>query len=439
MFQQLLNEIDCSLLVDEHQKADKNLNILLAEQIKHCNDPIGYGFTLFIWNGQIWMEDDDGLAILVQEVYKKVNARYSKVQFDEVKRILIQRSHIEARELNRCKTHIPFKNGEYNIATKQVEPFDSSHLFTYQLQFDSSFVGKCPVFLNYLATCIPDQAIRDKLCIFAAYMLTNRIDLQKACILYGVGGSGKSIFLSIMNKIFEVGDLASGVALQYLGDRFNKILYAGKLANIYDDLTEADLVTDSFFKILTGFEYIKDAEFKGLNERIKYRNTVKLLFSCNLLPFPRFDALSPFFQRWIIIPFLNTFRGTDKENHSLLDELESELNAIVVYFLSFLPRLDELRATTEEATRKTWMMYSSSVVSYLEQSQRDDSYVAICSDYYEQYLAYCRKEKLVSVSYKKFGSTLQEQGISRVQRTVYKTLSEKSIEWVYLGVMITVQ
>jgi phage/plasmid-associated DNA primase len=261
-------------------------------------------------------------------------------------------------------------------------------------------------------------------------MLTSSINLQKALVLYGPGGNGKTAAAEVMMHI--LGQLKCQVALQNLGDRFNKILFYQKLGNIYDDLSHTDLLEDGFFKQLTGSGEV-EAEFKNSNARLKYRNTCKLLFTCNQLPSPRFDISTAFFDRWIIIPFLQRIRGTHMQDIDLGKKLDSELPYICMYLLSFLSRKKELLKINQLETAKTWMMYSNSVLSFMETVDRSPDGAVQCTDFYKVYIKYCGEKNLISKSFKAFGSILQDMGISRIQKEI---CTYKTIQWCYIGVDI---
>ena len=87
------------------------------------------------------------------------------------------------------------------------------------------------------------------------YLLVAITFLQKAFLLLGEGGNGKSTFLNAAIK-FVGADNVSNVSLQQLAsNRFAAASLEGKLANICADLPTTRLEDTQLFKGITGGYY----------------------------------------------------------------------------------------------------------------------------------------------------------------------------------------
>ena len=106
--------------------------------------------------------------------------------------------------------------------------------------------------------------------------------IQKAVLLLGPGGNGKSVFLRLMQRFIGAENYAT-VPLQRLeDDRFAASRLHGKLANICADLPASDLRGSSMLKGITGGDRLT-AERK-YHDSYDLHPFCKLVFSANTPP-----------------------------------------------------------------------------------------------------------------------------------------------------------
>jgi putative DNA primase/helicase len=141
-------------------------------------------------------------------------------------------------------------------------------------------------------------------------LITPDRSIQKAILLVGEGGNGKGVFLA--GCIAFVGrENVSTVPLHKLeSDRFSVARLYGRLVNCCADLPSGDLESTSMFKALTGGDIIT-GERKYENS-FDFQPYARLLFSANHPPRSA-DASKAFFDRWVVVPFDRSFRGTERE------------------------------------------------------------------------------------------------------------------------------
>jgi putative DNA primase/helicase len=376
---------------------------------------IAYGNNIYIFNGSYYQRDDAELKCLIERCDRSVSRKYSESQYNVIHNLLVARCNIDPALINANECYIPFKNGYYNVKTGILEPSTYTEYYTYCIQFDYTSTAQCPKFITYLEQVLPDKTYRDRLCIFLATCFTSSIDLQKALMLYGAGGNGKSVIIDTIRYIFA--NVSTNIQLKNIGDRFNQILFMNNLINYYDDISHEDLATDSYIKTMTGSDHLS-GEYKGLNDRITYKNTIHAIFTCNQVPAPLFNVSEAFWDRWVIIPFLQRFRGTERQNPNLTRELQQEAEGIIAYLLTFLPRKTELRRIKNEETRRLWLLYGESVYSFYEQCEKNDDFYVKTTELFNKYQIFCSNLKISQATYDKFGKTMSKLGISKMPHII---------------------
>jgi putative DNA primase/helicase len=145
----------------------------------------------------------------------------------------------------------------------------------------------------------------------------------------------------------------------------------------------------------------------------------KLLFSANALPKTKvYDEA--FYNRWIIIPFMNSMLG--KEDPKLTEKLTSpeELSGIINLALAGLKRLKDngWKFTYGDDAAAFYKRNCEPVIAFLEERcEVSDGYV-VKSKLVEAYNEYAKEMNLpMAASKKKFGTTMKDQTAIPVETT----------------------
>jgi P4 family phage/plasmid primase-like protien len=212
-------------------------------------------------------------------------------------------------------------NGLVDVRTGKLRPHDPTFLSTVQLPVIYIKDATCPAWERQIKETWPADAVEAGLpWAIIAYLMLPITALQKAILLLGEAGSGKSVFLASLIAFLGLANV-SAVTLQKLEeDRFAASMLIGKLANIFADLPSQHLETSAIFKSITGGDLVP-AEFK-FRDQFSFRPFARLVFSSNQPPISR-DASDAFFERWLVVPFEKKFRGTVAERNR--EELDREL------------------------------------------------------------------------------------------------------------------
>jgi len=222
----------------------------------------------------------------------------------------------------------------------QLRPHSPEVRTAVQLPVSFDPDAECPLYDQLLTTSVPDALTRDFLDEWSGYNLTSDYAHQKALMLGGQSGSGKSQYLHVLGRLLGPNNMTA-IMLQALGD--NKFAAAdlyGKLANICADISSSELRMTGMFKQLTGGDVIR-AE-KKYKDAFDFNNAAKLSFSANEIPATR-DATSAFFDRWVVVRFPNKFRDTIDERKNIGRQIANNPDEMSGVLLRALRGLTQLR------------------------------------------------------------------------------------------------
>ena len=165
--------------------------------------------------------------------------------------------------------------------------------------------------------------------------------LQKAVLLSGPGGNGKSKLLKLLWALAGSENCVA-IPLQAFGEnRFAGADLYGKLANICGDLDARAIKRTDLFKQLTGGNVVRAERKYG--HGFYFTSYALPIFSANEAPLTS-DQTDAWFQRWLVVPMERVIRGTPMEDPNIEqkilrhDELEGLLVRAVVALTTLLER-----------------------------------------------------------------------------------------------------
>ena len=300
----------------------------------------------------------------------------------------------ECNRLNCKNGHVHIEgNGEVTFAEHYT--FDQNPYKTFfQIPWDYDPSAEC------LKT---DQALCD---IFGfdrvpliyemlAYCCMPYIKYEKAFLLYGPPNSGKTTFIEGILMTLIGGpderhwiDNASQIELQALGERFGLGRLKDKRINYFDDLSNKSLreVAMKYFRILVTNRFLA-GELKHVNGQAGWKNIIKLLFTCNILPELKKDPGEQFWRRWILLHCYNEFKEKDKftqedendpnifeKKFTLREEIaiDAEMSGLINKILEGWKRLDARGGFPNEwddteKIKKLWMFDINPVSEFVKE------------------------------------------------------------------------
>ena len=274
----------------------------------------------------------------------------------------------------RLATEPPFdlvnvRNGLLDVNTLELIEHDPGYLFPVQLPVTYDPDTECPAIHRFLAEALEPDDQRLLLEVIA-YLITPDNSMQRAFMLTGDGGGGKTVTLNLIEALLG-SENVSHVSLHKLDDdRFATADIYGKLANTFADLDAHAPQSSSAFKQITGGDTIRGE--RKHRPPFNFKPTARLLFSANQAP-PTADSSNAFFDRWVIIPYRRVFRGTSAEDTHLIDKLTtaSELSGLLNHALAVLPELRRRRrfphSDSSDQAAAEFRVNSDSVAGFLHE------------------------------------------------------------------------
>jgi P4 family phage/plasmid primase-like protien len=163
--------------------------------------------------------------------------------------------------------------------------------------------------------------------------MTKDTGQQKFLVLNGIGGSGKSTLIRLIENIVGSENI-SNVSLADLQQRFAVSGLANKILNSCADLSIDALEDTSILKKLLGEDSLR-AELKG-KDAFSFKSYAKLIFSTNELPLIKSEKTNGFYRRLLI---LTMNKAPVTVNPNFYDELQTEINYLIELSVKALERL----------------------------------------------------------------------------------------------------
>jgi len=219
------------------------------------------------------------------------------------------------------------KNGILDINKIELLEHSPKYYFTTQLNVSYKEEAKCPLWTKTLDEILSKEKV-EVLQEFFGLCLTSETKYEKALFCIGGGANGKSVVLSVLEKIIGVENF-SAVSLEKFSNSFYLAQLFGKLVNISIETHAKSEIYDSAFKaIVSGDSITADHKY---SKPIKFNPICKLIFSTNNMPRVN-DKTPAFFRRLILLRFLRKFEEHE-QNENLKYELWEELDGILLWAL----------------------------------------------------------------------------------------------------------
>lgn len=202
---------------------------------------------------------------------------------------------------------ISFKNGLLNLdqRAKRNDLNLISHTpnyFTfYSLNFNYKYGSSCPTWESVVERILPDEDQRELLQQWFGYHLYNNLSLQKFMVFVGEGANGKSVVTKVMSEFLGKENISS-VPLEQMDIRrtFTLAAMEGKIANIVEEISETDKVSEGLLKDLVSGGTISVE--KKHQDAFQMTPTAKLTFATNNLPHIK-DSSHGFWRRMLVLHF----------------------------------------------------------------------------------------------------------------------------------------
>lgn len=314
---------------------------------------------IYYYQVGVYVEAEDFIAGLIDEKFRGINTN------SFITNVL---DYIRRHSLYDFKDEwLAVDNGLINPQTLEIVGFAPETVTRIKLNVAYDKDALCPAWLKFIEECKSNPVLLQEA---GGYPLLAGYPYQRAIMLLGGGGQGKSVFLRVQAEIMNTANISAASLQTLVENRFATADLYGKLANISGDIPDMALSNTGIFKGLTGDDRIR-AEKKG-QDPFDYWNRAKLIFSANQLP-PTKDKSIGYMRRWILIDFLREM--VQNPNPRLAAELLAEKSGILNWMLAGAKRVNEKGFTytsDPEEMAKRYIERSEPVTLFLEECCKED-------------------------------------------------------------------
>lgn len=413
--------VDFLLKKDRHNATEKLvIKILKDEKIYTTRDDE---------KSEMWIYKD-GIYIPQAKTFIKEHCRmyfgvaYTNTIANEVISKIESETFIEQKDffIIQDAYELPVLNGVINLKTKKLRSFDKNK---------DRFFAKIPVIYDVKSDCkeikkffrdiLKNEEDIQLMQELFGFCLVKDYFIEKAIMFTGSGRNGKGKTIELIKRFLGV-DNCVNISLQTLEqDQYAKGELFNKMANLGADISKHGLKTTSEFKTLTGHDLVSSNR-KFLN-RLSFVNYAKMIFSANEIPLT-YDLTPAFFNRWIILEFLNTYLSKEEyesiqnsniskeeklrfrlKDSSLInkistpDELSGLLNWALIGLERLLKNSDFSYSKSTEEVKKIWLRKSSSINAFCMDCVEECFEGEVSKEEFRQaYAKYCRQHKLIASS-----------------------------------------
>ena len=311
-----------------------------AEQIEQFGELKFAAGNFWQWGGAFWQKKSrTDLLKVIQEDFGFYETSKRASDYNGVLKVIetnvaSELASVDVRGLN-------FANG---FLTEDMDLVDHSpdHGMTYVLPYRylPDAAGNMPNFAKYLQDSWGDDSdCTEKVAALqeamGATLFSHGPTYQRAILLYGAPGSGKSVLMSIMRNLLPNGSVSS-VSPNDWSDKFLPAEMYGKVLNVAGELSESRPIPGDIFKQVVVGESIQTQ--RKNQQPFEFAPRCAQWFSSNHPPRTR-DPSGGFNRRWLILEW--TRRVPDEKKIVDLDSIivASEREAIVAWAVDGFVRL----------------------------------------------------------------------------------------------------
>lgn len=391
----------------------------IREYLKETEDILILGKVPLIYQNGVLIQDQSG-SNLKTRIEKLIYPRFIKsTTIKRIFELFLSDADLQVTmdDLNRFPVEwINFRNGIYDPINKRMIPHSTEYRPLNQIpfSFDPERGVKGTKVLKWLPFICPDPDDLEMLLQFGGLCLTRDTRQQKFLVLLGIGGTGKSVLIRLINLMVGATNI-SNISLHQLTQRFSAIQLMGKLVNSCADLEIEALTDTSTIKKVLG-EDVYSAEHKG-KDPISVRSYAKLIFSTNQLPIVKSEQTNGFYRRLLI---LQMNQAPEIIEPDFFDQLSEEIEDFIWLCVKALERMYENGRIIEskgsiEAVNRL-RCDSDTVEAFLTEKivKIPDRRIKKL-DLYRSYEAFCQDMDRQSYTKQNFYRSMKAKGFSEIK------------------------
>lgn len=373
---------------------------------------------IYLYQDGCYYLDQDGIKIKAV-ISALIPERYITFRvLSAVYNLLIEQQELQKtmEELNAYPPWwINFQNGMFDVREMKLHKHKPEYLSINQIphKLDMEIrknmeeAGKTTI--QFLNDAMPDRTDQITLWQYIGYSMTRDTRFQRFMIIRGIGGTGKSKVINLIQDIIGAAN-CSGISLQALNERFYPSMLQGMLLNACADISSDALMQVDNIKKATG-EDVMICERKG-RDPVPFRSYAKLIFSANKIPLNLDEKSNAFYRRLLILEMNNKPKKKDLE---LGEKLQAEIGYSIWMAVGALKKLYNDGEFTESTMAKERVedLYraADTVKAFVDEClERQQGSKISRSLLYEKYKQYCENCGRKYHSPNPFFKSLEEKG-----------------------------
>lgn len=376
------------------------------------------------WNGSCFQKID------WEDIYGRVSR--------DIKGNVLSRRHADYQAITKCigilcraelveelEIGVNFANGFLDSDLKLHDHNPKyGKTFTLPFNYDPARASECHQWLKFLEdTWGDDEDFDDKVKAlqqaFAATMFGIAPDYQRAFLLHGKAGSGKSVTLEVLQALMPPNAQSAISPVQWNGN-FALAGMVGKTLNVCGELPEETVIDGAKFKqVVEGSPCT--TSFKNQDE-FSFRPLCAQWFASNHLPRSR-DTSYGFVRRWLIFDFPRVVpveeRIVDFAEHLIYEEQEAIASWAVQGITSLLKDGRYVEPKSHLERLRQIQRANNSVAAWLASNPKvrpveDQNETADAREAFDHYVFYMKEvSRGFSVTFEKFVQMAEELGHTR--------------------------
>lgn len=264
--------------------------------------PLAYGADRQFWAyvDGVWQPGEE---VLHARVCRVLREDYRPGHAETVRHVL--RAELDRLSVDPVPDLINFRNGMLRWADPAADPVPHDHryLSTVQLPVSYRADAQCPEVDAFLAEAVaPDDVMRVWEVI--GYLMMSGNPLQRAILLTGGGGNGKSVLLEIIKQLLGRSNCVAVPLHDFGVNRFVTAELFGRLANVVGDIDATFIENTSRIKEIVGDDGMVMGERKG-EHPFYFDPWCCMIFSANDIPASA-DSSRGWTRRFEVIDFPNS-------------------------------------------------------------------------------------------------------------------------------------
>lgn len=411
----------------------ENIYNELADNIIAKHDLISYYSNFYKFNGTYYKSITD--IELEKMIHYELSTNLSKAARKEIIEFVKIKTQTNIDEFNKFWYKIAVKNGVLNLVNGELEQPNKTEINTicvpYNYNNDPVYSPRIDQFMKELTG--GDPVKMTFLYQIAGYCLLKWNKFEKFVICVGEGGTGKSTFMNLLQKM--VGDNnCSHIGLADFDKDYYLAATVGKLVNIDDDVVDGKTLenTGRFKSIISGNIISVRQIYKEVIDFVPF---ITCIFSCNRLP-RIMDRTSGLYRRMILVELNNKVAKPDPHFMDKITETDME------YFLfkaveGIMLALEENRFRITQSEMQLCQLFKrrQSPLNewlYSMQMTTGDLNNKSVLPLYKQYTAWCDDngytKKLTAFSFKEDICALYDMEIDMVRTEAHQAPKQSFIK-----------